>query len=43
MWSVKVLMAQFEKENGFPISRYTVIRALNDESHFSADPYVIRG
>ncbi len=43
VWSVKVLMAQFEKENGFPISRYTVIRALNDESHFSADPYVIRG
>ena len=31
VWSVKVLMAQFEKENGFPISRYTVIRALNDE------------
>lgn len=91
VWSVKVLMAQFEKENGFPISRYTVIRALNDEgftakrskkstpehapskeeklqrvreianeiaklrttqevevmfldeSHFSTDPYVIRG
>lgn len=91
VWSVKVLIAQFEKENGFPISRYTVIRALNDEgftakrskkstpehapskeeklqrvreianeiaklrttqevevmfldeSHFSTDPYVIRG
>ena len=91
VWSVKVLMAQFEKENGFAISRYTIIRALCDEgftakrakkttpahapskeekllrvqkiaseiaglrcngdvdvmfldeSHFSTDPYVVRG
>jgi len=91
VWSVKVLMSQFKKENGFSISRYTVIRALYDEgftvkrakkttpehapskeeklkrvqeiadeiaklrneqdvevmfldeSHFSTDPYVIRG
>jgi transposase len=91
VWSVKVLMAQFEKENGFAISRYTIIRALYDdgftakrakkttpahapskeeklqrvqeiaseiaglrcngdvevmfldESHFSTDPYVVRG
>jgi len=91
VWSVKVLMAQFKKENGFAISRYTVIRALYDEgftakrakktipahapskeeklqrvqeiaseiarlrcngdvevmfldeSHFSTDPYVVRG
>ena len=91
VWSVKVLMAQFKKENGFAISRYTIIRALYDggftakrakkttlahapskeeklqrvqeiaseiaglrcngdvdvmfldESHFSTDPYVVRG
>lgn len=91
VWSVKVLMAQFKKGNGFAISRYTIIRALCDEgftakrakktvpvqapsreeklwrvqeiateiaglrsdgdvevmfldeSHFSTDPYVVRG
>ena len=30
VWSVKVLMAQLKKENGFAISRYTIIRALYD-------------
>lgn len=91
VWSVKVIMAQFEKENGRRVSRHTVIRALHDadysakrskkttpehatskqeklervkqiateinelkntggvevmfldESHFSTDPYVVRG
>lgn len=91
VWSVKVIMAQFKKECGLEISRYSVIRALKDagysvkrskkttpehapskedklkkvkeiareinelknskdvevmfldESHFSTEPYVIRG
>jgi len=91
VWSVKVIMAQFEKDNGRTVSRHTVIRALHDagysakrtkktipahapskeeklervkqiateinelknagdvevmfldESHFSTDPYVVRG
>lgn len=91
VWSIKVIMAQFQKDNGFSIGRHTVIRALHDEgfsskrakktvpvcapskedklaqvraiaaqivqlrmsedvevmfldeSHFSTDPYVIRG
>lgn len=91
VWSVKVIMAQLEKDNGRSVSRHTVIRALNDagysakrskkttpshapskaeklervkriaaeinglkdsadvevmfldESHFSTDPYVVRG
>ena len=91
VWSVKVIMAQLKKENGYVVSRHTVIRALYDagysakrskkttpahappkeeklervreiaaeitelrntaevevmfldESHFSTDPYVVRG
>jgi len=91
VWSVKVIQAQFKKENGCTISRFTVIRALEDagftakrakktvpsnaptkeeklakvqdiaeeirklksdqdvdvmfldESHFSTEPYIIRG
>jgi len=35
VWSVKVPMAQFKKENGFEISRHAIIRALCDEG-FSA-------
>lgn len=91
IWTVKVIMAQFEKETNKSISRYTIVRALRDlgysakrskksmpitaptkeykldkiieiaqniselkttddvevmfldESHFTTDPYVIRG
>lgn len=31
IWSVKVLGAQFQKDNGFSIGRHSIIRALSDE------------
>jgi transposase len=35
VWSVKVIIAQYEKDHQHTISRYSVIRAFHDEGHSS--------